>query len=88
MFVAIEDRVALPASYGDGDDLVGEDIRLLRGACLLLGVKCEAILIFAGDLVPARERLDRVAHVDVVERIPQTVEDHHILDGGVAHFLA
>src|SRR5690606_10915398 len=62
----------------DGNDLVVEPAFLLRLERAPIRSDRELILRFAADLEALRAKLGRVAHVEVVVRIPQAVVDHAV----------
>ena len=88
IFVAVDDGVALAALDGDGDDLVLELARLLRGFGLVLRGDREFVLGVTRDLELAGDILGRVAHVVAVEGVPQPVLDHRVDELQVAHLGA
>ena len=77
-------------SRGDFDsgDFSGEFAGRLRGRKPLLRPLCPTILLFAGDLVRAREILGVPSGVLTGERIVEAVHEHRIVDLPVAHAVA
>ncbi len=83
-----DDGVALAALDGDGGDFLVELASHLRGFRLVLRRYGERVLFLARNAVLGGDVLGRLAHVVVVEGVPQAVLDHGVDQAEVAHLLA
>ena len=72
----------------DRDDLVAKPALGDRGDGLLLRRRGECILILARDAELLGDVLGGVAHMDIVERVPEPVADHRVHEGPIAHSAA
>jgi len=85
-FVVGHNRVAFRAAHFDGNDLFRETSRRLCRSRFLLGAKRKVVLLLAANLPLRRDVFRRYAHVIIIESVPETVSDHGINHGHVAHF--
>ncbi len=88
----LERRVAphrlVGGHHADGDDLVVEAARVLRGRGALVGTERPRVLLLARDAELAGDHRRLLHHVQLVERRAQAVPDHQVDERPVAHPVA
>ena len=83
--VDLDDRVALPALDGDGNDLLGQAALVGGGQRALVGAQRPAVDVGAGQLELVADLGGLVEHLLAGERVGQAVVDHRVDRLGVAH---
>jgi len=88
IFIGLNNDVALAGGHSERGDFVGKLTGFLRSFRFVLAGHGEFILYIAADLPLGCDVFSGLAHVVVVECVPQAVTDHAVDVFDITHFGA